>query len=287
MTPQTTLRAPATLEGHGIHSGETCRIVLNPAPAGSGIRFRRTDLKGAPDIPAQPESLGPMTMLRQTVLQHPDAPEVSVKTVEHVLAALGGLGVDNALVEMSAAEAPIWDGSALTVAQAIEKAGVEPLEGTKRPYLRIAEPMAYFPEGADGVEYTAWPSERLTLTYFLQYDHPAIGSQAVDITVRPGDFLRDLAGARTFCMIEEVEYLRSQGLIKGGNIDNAVVYGPEGPLNTELHWDNEPARHKALDLLGDLMLLGAPVQGHILASKGGHQTNAQFVRHLRKELSPS
>jgi len=251
------------------------------------VQFRRTDLPGTPEIPATVDFVGQETLLRQTVLRISDTPEACVQTVEHVLAVLQALEIDNALIEMTGPEAPIWDGSAAEIAARVFDAGVVEIAGSQRKFYHIPGPMAFFPEKSEGVEYTAWPSEHLTVTYFLKYDHPAIGSQACSLMVTPDDFVREIAPARTFCMIEEVEYLRSKGLIKGGSVENAVVFGPSGPLNTDLRWDNEPARHKALDLLGDLMLLGHPLRGHILVTRGGHQTNAQFVRHLRKELTPS
>lgn len=281
---QTTLRAPAYLEGRGIHTGAPCRIAVLPAPADYGLRFLRTDLPGRPEIPARAESVGIEPMMRQTVLTAPDNPEARVMTVEHLLAALSALEIDNARIEMSAPEAPIWDGSGAQAAECLVRAGKVELEGSLRDCLRPEKPIVFLPPEADGVEYTLWPSAGLTVTYFLEYDHPAIGSQAASFAVSPELFAREIAPARTFCTIEEVEFLRSKGLIQGGSIDNAVVFGPDGPMNTELRWDNEPARHKALDLLGDLALLGAPLRGHVLVARGGHQTNAQFVKHVRKEL---
>jgi UDP-3-O-[3-hydroxymyristoyl] N-acetylglucosamine deacetylase len=279
---QTTLAAAVSLDGCGIHSGRECRVTLLPAAADHGVRFVRTDLPGAPEIPAEIASLSEEPMMRRTILCNGD---VSVETVEHILAVLHGFGIDNARVEMTAAEPPIWDGSAKELARLVGLCGVKKLEDTERKVLRVTRPVSFVPEDSPGVEFTAWPSDTLTLTYFLNYDHPIIGTQTVSFTIDPETTEKEIAPARTFCTEEEVAFLRSKGLIRGGNIDNAIVVGRSGILNTELLWPDELARHKLLDFLGDLLLLGLPARGHFTASRGGHHANAQFVRYLRKEFS--
>jgi UDP-3-O-acyl N-acetylglucosamine deacetylase len=281
---QTTLATPITLGGRGIHSGMDCDIAIHPAEADSGVVFVRVDLEGAPVIPARIENVTQETMLRQTVLHCPEKPQVTVRTVEHILASLHGMGVDNARVEMSAAEPPIWDGSAKPLADKIAETGTREIPGAFRRCFRIDRPVAWQPGDTSKVEFAAWPSEFLTVTYFLYYDHPVIGSRAVSFRVDPKTFQKEIAPARTFCTFEEVEFLRSKNLIQGGDENNAVIVGQEGILNTKLLWEDELARHKLLDLLGDLLLLGAPVRGHVLSFRGGHQSNAKFIQHLRKEF---
>jgi UDP-3-O-[3-hydroxymyristoyl] N-acetylglucosamine deacetylase len=281
---QKTLARPLSLSGHGVHSGRECAVTLVPAPVGYGVRFIRADLPGTPEIPVCPSSISEEPLLRQTILCHPQDKSVSVRTVEHILAVLHGLGIDNARVEMTGPEAPIWDGGAGELARRVAACGTRRQEAAERRTFRIGKPVSFAPEDTPGVEYTAWPSETLTVTYFLEYNHPVIGSQAVSFRVEPDVFAAEIAPARTFCTSAEVEYLRSRGLVKGGQTGNAIVVGDEGILNTRLRWPDEMARHKLLDLLGDLLLIGAPVRGHVLAYRGGHHANAQFIRFLGKEF---
>lgn len=283
--PQRTLIGPLEFAGQGIHSGRPCRLKLVPAEADAGITFVRTDLPDQPQIPACLDATSQQRMLRQTILTNADLPDASVMTIEHVLAVLLGMGVTNACIEMDAAEAPIWDGSAANLARKLQEKGVRCLDGAQAPVLTIDRPLVFAPPEAEGVEYSVWPSEELILTYFLDYNHPFIGQQAATFRIQPELFAREIAPARTFCTQEEIEYLRSTGLIKGGDANNAIVIGTEGPINTELFWENELARHKMLDLLGDLCLLGCALKGHFVSLKGGHHTNALFLRFLRKEYS--
>lgn len=278
---QTTLAAPVSLDGCGVHSGRECRVTLLPAGADHGVCFVRTDLPDAPEIRAEIASLSEETMMRRTILR---AGGVTVETVEHILAVLHGFNIDNARVEMTSAESPIWDGSSRELAQLVSRTGAVKLSGAPRRFFELTRPVWFSPEDSPGVEYSAWPSESLILTYFLEYDHPGIGSTQVSFHVTPETFEKEIAPARTFCTEEEVAYLRSKGLIRGGNIDNAIVVGRSGILNTNLLWPDELARHKLLDFLGDLFLLGLPARGHYVAYRAGHQANAQFIRYLRKEF---
>lgn len=282
---QTTLAAPVSLAGRGIHTGVDCRLTVLPAGPDHGIRFARVDLEGRPEIPADIAAAAQEGVERQTILHATDRPEATVCTVEHLLAALLAQGIDNARIEMDAAEAPIGDGSAAEIAGALARAGVRDLDGTTRHPFCVTRPVSFAPEEVRGVEYTAWPSEHLILTYFLQYDHPVIGTRVATFVITPETFQTELAPARTFCTIEEVEFLRSKGLIRGGDVGNAIVVGRDRILNTELRWENELARHKLLDFLGDLSLLGAPARGHFLSHRGGHFSNARFVQYLRKEFA--
>ena len=281
---QKTLARPLSLSGHGVHSGRECAVTLVPAPVDYGVRFIRADLPGTPEIPVCPSSISEEPFLRQTILCHPQDKSVSVGTVEHILAVLHGLGIDNARVEMTGPEAPIWDGGVGELARKAAEGGIDEQRDAVKKVFRVRRPVSFAPEDTPGVEYTAWPSETLTVTYFLEYNHPVIGSQAASFRVEPDVFTAEIAPARTFCTSDEVEHLRSKGLIKGGQTGNAIVVGDKGILNTRLLWPDEMARHKLLDLVGDLLLIGAPVRGHILAYRGGHHANAQFIRFLGKEF---
>ncbi|MBN1865721.1 UDP-3-O-[3-hydroxymyristoyl] N-acetylglucosamine deacetylase [Candidatus Sumerlaeota bacterium] len=282
---QTTIQAPVALEGRGVHSGLECRLTILPAEADYGVRFARTDLPGVPEIPASLDALGEDSGTRQTILRSPDNPQAFVSTIEHVLAVLHALAIDNARIEMTGPEAPIWDGSARELAVRANESGVRVLDGSRRRVFAVRRPLFFEPEDGNGVQYSLWPSRSLTITYFLEYDHPLIGAQAATFRIDPETFVAEIAPARTFCTFEEVEYLRSRGLIQGGEADNAIVIGRDRILNTELLWPNELARHKLLDLLGDLFLLGGPVRGHVVAWRAGHRSNARLLDFLRKELS--
>lgn len=278
---QKTLARPLSLSGQGIHSGLPCQLTLCPAKANTGVQFLRTDLKNAQEILARVDFLG-QDHMRRTVLQDPNRPENRIETAEHILAALLAFGITNVRVECTAAEMPIWDGSAMEIARALSQAEIENQEGCPIAPFVVEEPFSFSPENAPDTAYSAWPSERLVVTYFLDYDHPAIGTQTASFCIGPEVFTESIAPARTFCTEEEVAYLREHNLIKGGDANNAVVVGRQGIINTELYWENELARHKLLDFLGDLYLLGSPPQGHFVSCRGGHQANAAFTQTLRK-----
>ena len=281
---QTTLNGSVSFHGKGLHGGRECHTTLSPAPADFGIRFFRLDLTGAHEIPARMEVLSTEQNSRQTVLCAPEDPSATVQTVEHVLAVLHGLGIDNARVEMNELETAILDGSAGEIALRVAQCGVRKIEGHSPRFFHISRPAAFQPAAFPKVQYSVWPSDFLTVTYFLEYDHPFIGSQSATFRIDPEIFLNEIAPARTFCLYEEIEPLIAAGLIKGGEVDNAIVVGPEGPMNTQLLWDNELARHKLLDLIGDLYLLGSRVKGHIVSYRGGHSSNHQLIQYLRKEF---
>jgi len=264
--------------GVGLHSGLTVRMRCRPAPEGYGIRFCRADLPGAPEIPAVLDQVIAEELTRRTALAV--RPGVEVNTVEHVLAACCGLGLDNLRVEVDGAEIPFFDGSAALVAEALLNAGIQEQEAP-RQFFSIERPFVF---REDMVEIVALPSEEFRLTFFVDYAHPAIGAQSASLAIAREAFRREIAPARTFCLEQEVEPLRAAGLIRGGSADCAIVFGHAGPLNTDLLCPNEPARHKLLDLLGDVYLLGRRLRGHILASRSGHRSNIAFLRQLRKEF---
>lgn len=282
MRQRQTLKKAVELEGLGLHSGEMTHIRLAPAPAGHGVVFRRTDLEGAPAIPAQIENAAADAMTRQTSLQSPDRPDARVATVEHFLAALHGFEIDDCLIEMDGAEAPLFDGSALKIAKAVAEAGVEELDRPAAP-ITLKTPVAF---SQDDVEIVATPSESLRVTFFLDYSGTMIGRQALSVEVTPERFVSDIAPARTFCLRQEIEFLREKGLIRGGSLDMALVVDGDRLVNedTALRFEDEFVRHKILDLLGDSYLLGAPLKAHILAVKSGHATHARFMAKLREVL---
>jgi UDP-3-O-[3-hydroxymyristoyl] N-acetylglucosamine deacetylase len=268
---QTTLAKPATLVGAGLHSGAPCRAVLHPAPADYGVAFR---LDGAL-IPAVPTAVV-ATPLCTTLA----AGGRSVGTVEHLLAALTIAGVDNARVDLDAAEPPILDGSAAPYVEAIERAGVVRLGAPRRSW-RIAQPIE-IRDGARALR--AEPSERRALAVSIEFDDAAIGAQTLTLDLDDPHDLARLAGARTFCRLADVAAMRAAGLGRGGSLDNAVVVDAGRVLNPAgLRDPAEFALHKALDLVGDLRLLGSPVLARITARRPGHEINARLVARLAAE----
>lgn len=277
MSPmQKTLATPTTLTGVGLHSGQKTTLTFRPAEAGSGVAFERIDLPGRPRIPVRPESaVYDPGAGRRTILR---ANGAEVHTVEHVLAAVAGLGIDNVVIEIDGQEAaePV-DGSALPIAQALLAAGIVEQKAPKR-FARIPEPVL-FNHGA--IELVGIPHEGLRISFTIEYDNPTVGTQHTSFDISPEVFLREIAPARTFVLHKDIESLRAQGLIRGGSLDNAIVIGEDGILNQKpLRFPDELVRHKVLDLLGDLFLLGRPLQGHVIARRSGHQTNVEFVKKL-------
>jgi UDP-3-O-[3-hydroxymyristoyl] N-acetylglucosamine deacetylase len=269
---QTTLAASALLSGVGVHSGAPVRMTLRPAPAGAGVIFVRTDLPdGANRIPASVETVS-ATMLATVVA---NAEGASVSTVEHLMATFAGLGVDNAIVEIDGPETPIMDGSAADFAAAVEAAGVATLPAPRR-YLRILTPIEV---GGPGKRAALVPAERFEMSVEIIFDAPAIGRQQLDIALDPASFRAELADARTFGFIAEVEQLRAAGYGRGASLDNTIVVDGDHLLNPGgLRRPDEFVRHKAMDALGDLALLGAPILGRYEASCGGHALNNTLAR---------
>ena len=285
---QQTLAIATERSGIGLHSGISTRVRLTPAEAGQGRYFVRTDLPGAPVIPAQ------VDYVRQTLLSTELVyGEASVRTVEHLLAALAGMGIDNAQIEIDGAEVPLLDGSALGWVEAIAQAGIQP-QPSDRPEFILREPIWIRQEDGQGDAFVAaLPSLELRFTYGIDFDLSAIGNQwhswsplrksswePSQESSRAGDFAEAIAPARTFGLAHQIEQLRQSGLIKGGSLENALVCGKEGWLNPPLRFSNEPARHKLLDLVGDLSLLGVFPQAHVLAYKASHALHAQLTRRL-------
>ncbi len=276
---QRTISRPATVSGPGVHSGVACNLRILPAPTGHGIRFRRVDLPGAPEIAADAELVSHADLARRTTLS---ANGGRVFTIEHVLSAAAAMRVDNLSVEMDAEEPPFLDGSALPFVNLIREAGTEEQPGKVTP-LAIPSPIA-FREG--DAEITAVPSDVFQVTFFFTSDEPLLRNQSATFVIEPETYAREIAPARTFCFFHEIEALRKSGLIRGGNLSSAVVIGRKAVINDSLRFPDEPVRHKILDFVGDLALLGRPVLGHFMAWRSGHRVHAAFCNFLRKELAP-
>lgn len=271
---QQTLARPFEQVGIGLHSGTPVRLRVLPAPAGSGRSFVRIDLPDRPTIPARIDRVGKTTL--STELGEGTA---TVRTVEHLLAALSGMGIDNAQIELNAAEVPLLDGSALPWVEAIEQAGTVSQEAERTQWV-LTEPVTV----SQGDAFVAaFPAQELRFTYGIDFDLPAIGNQWQSWSPDRESF-REIAPARTFGIAEQIDYLRQQGLIKGGSLDNALVCSRDGWVNPPLRFSNEPVRHKLLDLVGDLSLLGAFPRAHILAYKASHQLHTQFAVRLADAL---
>lgn len=267
---QTTLRETIRFEGVGLHTGVQARVVVHPAPAGSGLAFRLGD---AVTVPAHAEYV--VDTRRATVIGEGAA---SVSTVEHLLSALAGMGIDNALIEVHGPEIPVMDGSAREFSAAIAQAGTTVFDEPRRTFAP-AEP-AYFREGEMLLVVLPAPAFRVTMAV----DYPApIGAQFFASAVDPATYLEEIAPNRTFCFEYEIEALKRAGLAQGGSLENAVVFAKDGPM-VPLRSANEPARHKALDVIGDFALLGARPQCEIVAVKSGHTLHNKAVVALRKTL---
>jgi UDP-3-O-acyl N-acetylglucosamine deacetylase len=275
---QQTIRKPVELAGVGIHSGRFCRMAMHPARSDSGIRFCRTDLPRRPIIPATVEYAVKSDAARCTILALDD--EAQVATPEHLLAVCSGLGIDNLLIEIDQPECPILDGSSKVFTDRLREVGFKKLRKPRRTATIDAPLFCRF----DDVLILALPSERLMLTYFMEYDPPYQLRQQIQFMIEPEIFANEIAPARTFCFKRDVPELRRQGLIQGGNIDLAVVLDEKGRPINEQRFTDEMVRHKILDLLGDLTLLGQPINCHILASRSGHASHFEFVKLLQKNI---
>jgi UDP-3-O-[3-hydroxymyristoyl] N-acetylglucosamine deacetylase len=273
MNQQRTIRRSTSCAGIGLHSGSRVTLSLKPAPAGFGIRFRRSDLNGF-EVPATVGHVGGFDYA--TGLAR-DA--VRVDTVEHLLAALVSLGIDNVVVELNSPEVPIMDGSAAPFIYLIQEAGVKTLAAARR-YIKVLRPISL----SHGDKRMAlYPSDHFKVTYSIAYDHPLLRQQERTLRVNEAVFVDEIAPARTFTFLKEVEQLRQRGLALGGSLENAVVIGETGILNNALRFADEFVRHKILDAIGDLALLGHPVIGHLVAHRGGHGLHTAFAAQVLAE----
>jgi UDP-3-O-[3-hydroxymyristoyl] N-acetylglucosamine deacetylase/3-hydroxyacyl-[acyl-carrier-protein] dehydratase len=297
---QRTIRKPASFSGVGLHTGVKTTITFRPAPINHGITFLRMDLEDCPEIPADVDHV--VDLQRGTTL---GIDSVRVHTVEHVLAAVAGMQIDNLKIELSNSEPPVGDGSAWPYVEVITEAGIVE-QDAPREYLEIDQHIAYT-ERDRGVDLVVVPSDRMRITFMVDYKNPALGTQYTTLVDLDKEFVEEFSKARTFCFLTEVEQLLDANLIKGGSLDNAIVIideelteqraenlgkrfkekrkvfaGESGILNdTPLRYYNEPVRHKALDLLGDLFLVGVPLKAHILAARSGHAANVALARKIR------
>ena len=298
---QHTLGTAVSISGTGLHTGINVNMTLNPAPAGFGYQFQRVDLPGKPVIKADCDLVTDVS--RGTTLEDHGA---KVSTVEHVLAALVGMGVDNCLIEIDGPETPIIDGSSAPFVKIIADSGVVEQPAAKAWYS-IDTNISHYDKGKR-VEMVVLPASDYKITTLIDFNSPVLGTQHAALT-NMADFKTEIAPCRTFCFLHELELLLDNNLIKGGNINNAIVvvdkpvtapemtrlakaFGrdkmevkSEGYLNNlELRYPNEPARHKLLDVIGDLALVGCPIKGHIIATRPGHSTNVDFARKIKQHI---
>jgi UDP-3-O-[3-hydroxymyristoyl] N-acetylglucosamine deacetylase/3-hydroxyacyl-[acyl-carrier-protein] dehydratase len=273
--PQQTIRTPVELSGVGIHSGARVRLVLKPASPDTGVLFERVDLADTPQVPARAESIAP-NALRRTTLR---SGEAEVDTVEHLLAACHGLGIDNLRVEIEGPEVPAGDGSARPFVEVLLSAGLVEQKAHKKE-LVLEEPIFVRERG---VTLVALPQEEgLTIEYVADFGSPTIPPSSFVYRLDRADFVETIAPARTFCLASEIDELKGRGLGKGANSENTIVLGGNGET-PPLRFRDEHVRHKVLDLLGDLFLVGADLQAHVIATRSGHGTNALLVRRLSEE----
>lgn len=298
---QQTLKAPFTLKGKGLHSGIEITATFHPAPANHGVKFRRTDLEGQPVIDALAENV--VDTARGTVIGRGNA---VVSTIEHAMAALYASGVDNCLIDVDGPEVPILDGSGIRYIEEIEKAGLQEQDHDKDFYIIKEKIQLQDPDTGSCI--TIYPDENFSIETMVEYNSPVLPNQFA-VLDDLAEFKTEVARARTFVFVREIEQLLQYGLIKGGDLDNAIViYDHEtsqeninkicdlmqmphmyldklGYINpTPLKWENEPARHKLMDVLGDLSLIGRPLKGRVVAIRPGHSINTRFARMIRKQV---
>jgi UDP-3-O-[3-hydroxymyristoyl] N-acetylglucosamine deacetylase len=270
MEYQNTIARPVETEGIGLHTAVRGHLRLVPAPAGTGIVFRRVDLDNF-EIEAHGRWLARVSYATSLMKKG-----VLLSTVEHVLAALYASAVDNVYIELDALEVPILDGSSRPFVKMIAEAGIRRLRRRRR-YLKLMHPV----EISDGERrIAAYPADNFRVRYFIDFSHPLVGREEIELDVDAESFSRTLAPARTFCFLDDVERLRSMDLIRGGSLDNAIVLTRNGILSGDLRFPDEFARHKALDLIGDLALVGRPLKAQVVAHKGGHALHTALVTRL-------
>ncbi len=299
---QKTISKPVTIQGLGLHTGQTGNMTFNPAPANHGIKFRRIDLDNKPIIDAHIDNV--VSTARGTTI---GVNGVLVYTIEHVLAAFAGKGIDNVMIDLDMEEIPIMDGSSRHFIKAIEEVGTKML-AAKRDFIVIKEPIEYeIPDKK--IKMLVEPANDFSVSVVINYESKVLGEQVARMRTID-DFADEISTCRTFVFLHELEFLLKNNLIKGGDLSNAIVFvnrrvnqseldrlaelfnkpkvkvKNEGILNNlDLNFENEPARHKLLDVVGDLALLGKPIKGHITAYRPGHQTNTEFAKIIQKKLN--
>ncbi|QBG36787.1 UDP-3-O-acyl-N-acetylglucosamine deacetylase [Litorilituus sediminis] len=277
MIKQRTLKNSVSTVGVGLHKGEKVQVTLRPAPANTGIIFRRVDLDPVVDIKATPEAVGETTLC--TCLVNPQ--NVKISTVEHLLSAVAGLGIDNLIIDVDAPEIPIMDGSALPFVYLIQSVGIETLNVAKR-FLRIKKPIRV-EEGDKWAELL--PYEGFKVNFAIEFDHPVIAAtcQTMTMDFSSCSFIKEISRARTFGFMKDIEFLRSHNLALGGSLENAIVLDEYRMLNkNELRYDDEFVKHKILDAIGDLYMGSASILGELNAYKSGHGLNNMLLREVFK-----
>ena len=273
MENQRTIASEVSFSGMGLHTGSLTTMTFKPALPDSGVTFYRVDLPQRPAIQADIDHV--VDVSRGTTIGLNGA---KVHTVEHVLAAIFGLDIDNIAIELDGPEIPNGDGSAHPFMQTLKQAGLVE-QDAERLFIRVTEPVYY---RHDDVTLNVLPADELRMTMTIAYDHVAIGTQYASFNITPETFEKELAPARTFCFLREVKMLQEQGLIRGGSLESAVVIGDESILNDSLRFPDEFVRHKMLDLLGDMSLLGRRIKGHVIGVKSGHAKNVMFSKQIKK-----
>ena len=298
---QQTIIKNSTISGVGLHTGIVTNVTFKPAKVDHGIVFQRIDLKNKPTIKADVDNVTDVS--RGTTLKENNA---KISTIEHLLAAIAGLEIDNILIEVDGPELPIMDGSSIKFIESLEKAGIKE-QNAYKTYFEIKENI-FYNDKKNNVEIAIYPHNEFRATVMVDYNSPVLGSQHYTLN-ELSKFKNEVANSRTFCFLHEVEELFNKNLIKGGDLNNAIVIvdkiisenklnklskllgkkkvkvEKEGILNNvKLRYHNEPARHKLLDVLGDITLLGKPIKGHIIAARTGHKSNVEFTKLLKKEM---
>jgi UDP-3-O-[3-hydroxymyristoyl] N-acetylglucosamine deacetylase len=275
LTYEQTIRAPGTCTGVGLHSGAPVTLRILPAPAGTGIVFRRTDLDGF-EIEASGRNVARVSYATSLMKKG-----VLISTTEHLLSAFIGAGIDNAIVELDNLELPILDGSARPFVEMIQKAGIR-RQRKIRTYLRIVREV----ELREGDKFIAvYPANTYSVSYSINFPHPQIGRQTFCVQLTNGSYMREIAPARTFGFMHEAEAMRQQGLIRGASTENAIVLTRDVVLNPPLRFVDEFVRHKVLDLIGDLALIGKQILGSVVADRAGHAMHTALVSRLLRDKS--
>ena len=283
LQPRTLMQA-ATLTGRGLHGARSCTVRLVPVDAATGLHF--VHVQSGTVIPVLAEFTGDLRLATTLVKDG-----LRLQTIEHLLSALAGLGIDHLRIEVDAeghraggqlsVELPILDGSAAPWVEVIIAAGLKPLPGRRR-FIKVLRPIEVR-TGEKWIRVSPFPGFRVR--YTIDFDHPSIGRQCRELAITPARYAQEVGLARTFCMEHEIELMRSHGLALGGSLDNAVVFGLDGPLNDSLRFEDEAVRHKILDLVGDLALLGAPLMGLVEAHAAGHALHVDLVKALLADPS--
>ncbi len=301
MKKQATIQHTFSLTGKGLHSGKKVTVTFQPAEEDFGIKFQRVDLENKPFVRA--DVFNVFDTSRGTSIKENGA---EVKTVEHLLAALAGLQIDNILIEIDGEEVPILDGSSKFFVEALLKAGIQ-TQSKEREYIEVKE-VIKFEKPEKGIELIITPADSFLMNVEVDYNSEVLAPQSATINSMD-DFLKEISNCRTFVFLHEIQFLIEHNLVRGGDLDNAIVFVEKMPdasvierlakffnnpniqvmeegilNNVHLHYDNEPARHKLLDLVGDLYLLGKPIKGHIYAKKTGHFANVEFVKLIAESL---